>query len=227
MNSQPSISFVLPAYNEQENIIKSIDASLALPFEEIEVIVVDDGSTDKTNVLVKSYSQNDKRIQLVTHSSNRGYGAALTSGFDAATGQYIFFTDSDLQFSLNEVYQLWSLRNTSDIVVGYRFPRNDPRHRKFNAWAWGKLVRILTGIKVQDINCAFKLFRSEVIKSMDLKAQGAFINTEILAKAMSSDYRITELPVKHYPRLAGQQTGANPMVVAKAFWELFTVYREI
>ena len=223
---QPELSIVFPAYNEAENIGQSIEAALELPIE-CEIIVVDDGSADKTADIVRCYAQDNQSIRLIEHSENQGYGAALRSGFEAAQGEYIFFTDSDLQFELSELMSLWHFRSSAEIVSGFRKNRQDPGHRRLNAWAWGHLVRSLTGIRVKDINCAFKLFQGNALKSLNFKAKGAFINTEILAKAMASDYRIIELPVTHFPRVAGQQTGAHPTVVLRAFWELFTVHRSI
>ena len=223
--SHPELSIILPAFNEEENIGKSIKAALDLPLN-CEIIVVNDGSMDKTAQIVEQFLF-DQPVRLIEHKVNKGYGAALRSGFEAAKGDYIFFTDSDLQFELNELMSLWEYRNSAEIVSGYRKDRQDPNHRRFNAWAWGRLVRSLTGIKVKDINCAFKLFQGNSLKSLNFKAKGAFINTEILAKAMAKNYRIIEMPVNHYPRVAGQQTGAHPLVVLRAFWELFTVYYSI
>jgi glycosyltransferase involved in cell wall biosynthesis len=227
MNSPLQLSIVFPAFNEQDNIINSIDSVIHLKLSSFEIIIVDDGSTDKTAELVRQKQTHDSRIRLVQHGSNRGYGAALVSGFQQAKGQYIFFTDADQQFKLNELHELWNFRDHAEIVVGYRYPRQDPPHRKFNAWAWGRLVRVVTGIRVQDINCAFKLFHSDVLSDMKLESTGAFINSEFLAKAMSKGHKIIELPVTHYPRIAGEQTGAHPKVIIKAFWELLTLYRQI
>ena len=225
--SQPELSIVFPAFNEEDNIAHSIEAALRLPIKRCEVIVVDDGSEDKTAEIVRRCMKEHKSVQLIEHGVNQGYGAALRSGFEAAKGRYIFFTDSDLQFDLQELLILWQYRFSADIISGYRKNRMDPGHRRINAWAWGRLVRGLTGIQVKDINCAFKLFRADVIKSLNFKAKGAFINTEILAKSMHCGYRIIELPVQHFPRRAGQQTGAHPIVVLRAFWELLTVYQSI
>lgn len=227
MSSSLQLSIVFPAFNEQANIINSINSVINLHLPSFEIIIVDDGSTDKTADLVKEIQLKEPSIKLVQHGSNRGYGAALVSGFHNSKGQYIFFTDADQQFNLNELHELWKFREQAKIIVGYRYPRQDPPHRKFNAWAWGRLVRVATGIRVQDINCAFKLFHADVLSDMNLESTGAFINSEFLAKAMSKGHKIIELPVTHYPRVAGEQTGANPKVILKAFWELLTLYRQI
>ena len=125
--------------------------------------MVDDGSLDKTTDVVHQFLKAEAPVRLVEHEFNKGYGAALRSGFEAATGDYIFFTDSDLRFELNELMSLWTYRGSAEIVSGYRKNRQDPSHRRFNAWAWGRLVRSLTGIKVKDINCAFKYFKEKLL----------------------------------------------------------------
>jgi glycosyltransferase involved in cell wall biosynthesis len=225
-----SISVVLPAYNEEENITEAIRITrktLYKYFDKVEIIVVNDGSVDQTPRLINELIRDTSDVRVIHHDKNRGYGAALKSGFINAENELIFFTDSDLQFDIDEIIHLLPFIKTFDIVSGYRDKRADSSLRRFNAWAWNKLVRILLGIKAKDIDCAFKLFRKDVLDALSLSSEGAMINTEILALAKKYNYSFQEVPVTHFPRTRGEQTGANIGVVYKAFSELFTMYNSL
>jgi hypothetical protein len=218
-----SLSLCMPAYNEAENIESCIDAAVTvLPefFRDFEVVVVNDGSRDNTAQIVQDYHQRDNRVRLVNHSVNRGYGAAVTSGLRGATGDLICFTDGDGQFSPLDVLQLLIALDDADVAIGYRYQRADVGARKLNAWAWNRLIRLILGVRVRDLDCAFKLFTRAVIDRLELTAQGACINAEILVQCVRLGCQIREVPVMHYPRYRGAPTGANLKVIAKAFREL-------
>jgi glycosyltransferase involved in cell wall biosynthesis len=225
-----SISIVFPAYNEQENVETSVVAArkaLAEIADKIQIVVVNDGSADGTRQILDRLAREHADVVVVHHESNQGYGAALRSGFARATGEYVFFTDADLQFDLAEIGLLVRWIGEFDIVAGYRAKRADPWNRRLNAWAWNLLVRLVLGLKVRDIDCAFKLFRRRVFDTVRLSTVGAMVNTEILAKAMQGGFTLREIPVSHYPRRHGVQTGANLAVILKALRELFAMYGKL
>jgi hypothetical protein len=217
------LSVCLPAYNEAANIEDTLDAACAmLPefLDRFEVVVVDDGSQDDTGAVVTHYSQRDPRVRLVRHEINRGYGAAVSSGLRAARGDLVFFTDADGQFSLLDLPQFLVRLRDHDAVIGYRYRRADPWHRRFNAWSWNRLIRCLLGVRVRDLDCAFKLFRRELVERLHLTSSGAAINAEILVQCFRGGVRLCELPVAHYPRCHGAPTGAAFRVILRAFREL-------
>ncbi|MGD8589861.1 MAG: glycosyltransferase family 2 protein [Chromatiales bacterium] len=225
-----SISIIFPAFNEEENIRKAVEhgrKAMSKFFADIEIIVVNDGSSDATAAIVDEMAAENSDVVLVHHEVNRGYGAALRSGIYKASKELIFFTDSDLQFDLEEIQHLQEWVHKYDIVAGYRARRADPAHRRFNAWGWNVLVRLVLGLKIKDIDCAFKLFRREVFQNIRLETVGAMINTEILTLAQRNNMKIKEVPVSHYPRLAGEQTGANFKVILKALRELFVMREKL
>ena len=156
-----------------------------------------------------------------------GYGAALQSGIRAAKKELVFFTDGDGQFDIGEIKLLLPLIEQNDIVCGYRLDRKDPIMRKLNGWMWTRLVNLLFGMHIRDIDCAFKLFRAEVFEGMKMSSAGALISAEILARATRRRFRIAEVGVHHYPRKAGKQTGAKLTVILRAFKELFKLYNRI
>jgi glycosyltransferase involved in cell wall biosynthesis len=221
------ISLVLPAHNEEPNIRAVVEeASRVLPtaFSDYEVIVVNDGSKDRTLEIAQALASENSHVRVVNHPVNKGYGAALTSGFNAATGDFIMFMDSDRQFDINDIHRLTPYVEDYDIVAGYRIKRNDPAHRLLNAKIFGLAVRLLFDINIKDIDCAFKVMRSEVLKGINLESPGALINTEILAKAKVQGCSLTQVGVNHYARLAGEQSGASIKVVFRAFWEMLRLW---
>jgi hypothetical protein len=217
------LSLVMPAYNEQGVIEDTLDAAMAiLPelVERFEVVVVDDGSRDRTGEIVASYGEREPGVRLVSHSQNRGYGGAVTSGLRAAAGDHVAFTDSDGQFSFLDLAQLLARRPGCDVVVGYRHRRADHWIRLVNAWGWNRLIRLVLGVRIRDLDCAFKLFPRQVIDQLDLTAGGAAINAEIMVQCVRGGLRIRETPVRHYPRYSGMPTGAARKVILRAFREL-------
>lgn len=228
--AQHSISIIFPAYNEEDNIAKAVGQAvqcMQLLFRDWEVIVVDDGSRDKTGEIIDGLAEQNPRVIALHHGANQGYGAALKTGILQASKELIFFCDSDLQFHLSELVLPLTWIEQYDIVIGYRSKRQDPLHRRFNAFGWNTLVRLLLGLKVKDIDCAFKLFRRVVFQAIQIDAVGAMVNTDILVQAIRMGFKIKEIPVTHFPRLQGKQTGANLHVVLKAFKELVRLYRKL
>jgi glycosyltransferase involved in cell wall biosynthesis len=228
--SRPRLSLVFPMFDEEANVGPLLEAALALapriasPFE---IIVVDDGSRDRSALIVAAWCLRDPRVRLIRHPANRGYGAALRSGLRAARGALVFFTDADLQFDLRELEGLLAHTETCDLVVGYRAPRCDPWRRRALAWGWGILVRGLFGLRVRDIDCAFKVFRRPLLEALPIASIGAFVNTEILVRATRAGFRIREVPVSHHPRAAGRAKGATPRVIVRALVELVSLHGEL
>jgi hypothetical protein len=192
-----------------------------------EIIVVDDGSSDATALICQELKAQYPQVDVICHEENRGYGAALKSGIMAANYDLIFFSDSDGQFDFRDLEQLICWSADYDIVAGYRAKRQDPLYRRINALGWKVLVRLMLGIKVRDIDCAFKLFRRSVFDHVKIRCVGAMVNTEILAQATQLGMRIREVKVTHLPRRHGKQSGANVHVILKAFRELCRLWRKL
>ncbi|KPL20362.1 MAG: cell wall biosynthesis glycosyltransferase [Phycisphaerae bacterium SM1_79] len=225
-----SISVFFPCYNEQENIGRTVEQTLAVLKSlkaDFEVIIIDDGSCDRTGQVADEMARRDNRVKVVHHPRNLGYGAALQSGFKAATKELVFYTDGDGQFDINEMPPLLPLMEQYDIVSCYRLNRQESSVRRINGWCWTKLVCLLFGLKIRDVDCAFKLYKREIFDNIKLSSTGALIDAEVLARAARKGYRITQRPVHHYPRTAGVQTGANLRVILRAFKELWMLQSRI
>jgi glycosyltransferase involved in cell wall biosynthesis len=221
------VSFVLPAYNEEGNILRAIDNTVVAASRycgDYEVIVVDDGSRDGTAELVERAAADNPSIRLVRHPTNRGYGDALRTGFSSATLDFVFFTDADNQFDMNELPLLLEWADDADVVAGYRKQRRDPAMRRLNAWAWNRLVRALFCVPVRDIDCAFKLFRRSALAGLTIESRGAMINTEIMVKLSRAGNTVVEVGVTHLPRTEGEGSGADLKVILRAFNEVSRMY---
>jgi glycosyltransferase involved in cell wall biosynthesis len=225
-----SISVFFPCYNEQDNITRVVEQALTVLEKlnaDFEVIIVNDGSSDSTGQIADEIAGQKDRVKVVHHRTNLGYGAALQSGFKAATKELVFYTDGDGQFDINEMPPLLRLMEQYDIVSCYRLNRQDNLIRKINGWCWTKLVCLLFGMKIRDIDCAFKLYKREIFDNINVVSTGALIDAEILARAVRKGYRVTQQGIHHYPRTAGSQTGANLRVVLRAFKELLRLRSQI
>ena len=231
MNKFDELSIFFPFWNEEENLETVV--SKAIPVaqkvaDKWEIIMIDDGSSDKTLEKMKRLSAKDNRLITVSHVSNRGYGAALKSGLMQAKYKYIVFNDGDGQFDFSEIDKFIPKIENADIVIGFRKKRLDHpfRHLLMNLlkiWDF-----IFFGFRFKDIDCGFKLFRKEAIaKILPLNSEGAMITTEILAKAKKAHLKIVEVEVHHYPRIYGDQSGGNLRVILRAIKESLILWKEL
>lgn len=228
-----SLSVFFPAFNEEKNIKSTVEESLIvlknLKLKDYEVVVVNDGSKDRTAEIVKKIIEKDKHVRLIDHEKNGGYGEALKTGFYNARYPWIVCTDSDGQFNFAEVEKLLEKTDKAEVVIGYRMNRNDPPVRVMMGWMWTLLSNIILGIGVKDVDCAFKLVKREVIETIPRlqSTRGGMISPELLAKAKKSGFKISEVGVHHYPRTEGKQTGADLKVMIRSFADLFKLWWKI
>ncbi len=226
--NKPSLSIFFPAYNEEANLEETIRQAL-LAVQKItptyELIIVNDGSKDKTGEIADRLAKENDKIKVVHHNPNQGYGAALWSGIQKAQYEYVFFTDTDLQFDLNELTELAKFIPEYKIVLGYRAPRKDPFIRLVNAKLWNFMNRLFFGLKIKDIDCAFKLMDRELVANLNLKARGAMMSAEMLIQLQRKGIAIKEVPVSHFPRTAGVATGAKLSVIIRAGKEFYSLYK--
>jgi glycosyltransferase involved in cell wall biosynthesis len=225
----PALSFFFPAHNE-ENIEALVqEALLVLPTlaERFEIIAVDDGSRDGTRELADRLAADHPNVvRVVHHEVNQGYGAALRSGFRAARHELVAFTDGDRQFRLRDLGRLLRRHEQPDapeVVVGYRLKRADPAIRLAYARAYRLALRLFYRLGVRDVDCACKLFRRAALEGVRLESGGAFLSAELLIKLKARGRTIVEVGIPHYPRTAGEASGADPNVVFRAirdFWRL-------
>jgi glycosyltransferase involved in cell wall biosynthesis len=226
----PGLTVFFPAHNEQGNIarvVQGFSAELPRIAKDWEIVIVDDGSHDDTGNIADQMAAADPHVRVVHHPVNRGYGGAVLSGIETATQPYVLLCDGDGQFEPADIWRLLERVPSCDVVVGRRRRRADHLIRRINGQAWTMLVRLVFGIGISDIDCGFKLFRRESLKGIRLRARGAMISTELIARLAARGARICEVNVNHLPRRAGEQSGNSPRVILRAFRELFTLYQDL
>lgn len=222
----PSLSFFFPAYNEAltvEAVVREGLAKLPRFAGDVDIVVIDDGSTDRTGEIADRLAAEDARVRVVHHRPNRGYGGAVRSGLVSATREYVFFTDGDLQFDLDDLERLIPRLEQADVVVGYREKRADPPMRLFIAFVYNTLIRILFLAPFRDVDCAFKLFKRDVFTRVPLsrvRSNGAFFSPELLLVLRAAGERVEQVGVRHFPRRFGEEKGATMPVVARAIRDL-------
>ncbi|MCL5409626.1 MAG: glycosyltransferase family 2 protein [Patescibacteria group bacterium] len=227
------LSAFFPAYNEEKNIAQTVDRAFSvlskLPLKKFEVIVINDGSQDKTDQVLEKLQKKYTQLRVITHHPNKGYGEAIKSGLYNAKYDWIVFTDADGQFDFSEVENLLAKINQAPVVVGFRLNRQDSLLRKFNGWGWTLLANILLGINIRDVDCAFKLIKKEVIDHIPhlQSTRGGMISPELIARIRKAGYPIVEVGVHHFSRSHGRQTGANIRVIIKSFIDLFKLWWQL
>lgn len=237
-----SISVFFPAYNEEENIrdiVLEANEYLKPRFSNYEILVVSCGSTDKTNAITRELEKGIPQLRLVDKETSTGYAGALRAGFLSTKKDLIFYTDSDHQFDINELDKLLPLLADYDVVTGYKIKRNDPLMRLWMSWLYNMAMRLLFGLKVQDVNCAFKLYKREVIDKVNFLpnlTQGV-INAEVYLSALKNGYKIGEVPVNHYARTKGNLNAelgprgkilafVRPVIIWRFLKDTFNLWRK-
>ena len=227
MKKLESLSVFFPAYNEEANLVETVEKAIPVikkATDIYEIIIVDDGSRDKTGEIAKDLAKKYQFIKVVEHHPNRGYGAAFKSGIYNSQYEWITFTDADGQFDFSELTKLIEKQEetNADLVIGYYLKRAVGFQRILGSKIWEWTVFCLFGLKVTDTDCGFKLFRKKVVDSIPkLQAErGPFINSEFLIQAKRAGFKFAEIGVHHYPRKAGVATGASLKVVLTGLTDL-------
>ncbi len=234
MNRLSELSVFFPAYNEEANLRMVVEKAINyLPkiAQKWEVLIVDDGSKDKTGEIADSLAKEYRQIRVIHHRPNRGYGAAFKSGFYNAKYEWIAFTDSDGQFDFRDIDKFIEKQKetSADLVIGYYLGRKVSLQIKITSKIWEILVFLLFGLNVHDIDCGFKLVSKKVISSIPKleSERGAFISSEFLVKARRAGFKIEEVGVRHYVRAGGKPTGRKLNVIMQSFVDLFRLWQRL
>lgn len=220
-----SLSLVIPAHNEALNLgplLKRCLATLPELAPDFEIVLVDDGSTDDTVAVARSaMGAQASRLTVVRHERKSGYGVTVADGLRAARGRYVGFMDGDGQFDPSDLGLLAARLSDADLVTGRRRRRADPRYRLVIAGVFNILIRALYGVRFRDVDCGMKLMRREVLDAAaPILARSALLNTELYFKAAKNGFRVMQVPVSHYPRVAGVRSGARLIPILRAIRDL-------
>lgn len=226
---RPSLSVFFPAYNDAPSLpglVAKTFAVLERNVADYEVIVVNDGSADDTGeVLSRLAAEYGPRLRIVTHDVNRGYGGALRTGFISARNEFVFYTDGDGQYDVNELPALLALMNDDvSFVNGFKLERNDPWHRILIGKAYNQFARLLFGVHVRDIDCDFRLIRRSLLDLIQLESTSGTVCVELVRKLELCGMKVAEVGVHHYPRLHGKSQFFRIKSLATTFYQLFRLW---
>lgn len=229
-NSNLTLSVFFPAYYDEKNIEKVVESALKvleeLKLKDYEIIIIEDGSPDKTGEVADMLASKHSKVRVIHHEKNMGYGATLKDGFLSAKLDYVFYSDGDNQFDMNELKKFVAMIPYSDMVVGYRKKKQYSTYRKITSLAYNFVLRFLFDIDYVDVDCAFKVIKTDLFKKIQIDSVDAFIDAEILLKAKLLGYTTTEIGVRHLPRVDGISTGARPSVIFRTIKEI-REYRKV
>ncbi|MFI5145086.1 MAG: glycosyltransferase family 2 protein [Ignavibacteria bacterium] len=229
-NKDISLSVFFPAYYDEKNIAKVVDKAVevceSLYLKDYEIIIIEDGSPDKTGEEADELAKKYPKVKVVHHEKNMGYGSTLKDGFYTAKLDYVFYTDGDNQFDLEELKKFVALVPFSDIILGYRKKKQYSTYRKLTSFVYNVILRFSFGIDYIDIDCAFKLFKRDLFDKIQITTKDAFIDAEIMIQAKALGYTTTELGVKHLPRVDGISTAARPSIILRTIKEIYH-YRKV
>lgn len=223
------LSVFFPCFNEEGSISQTVEkAAKVLQDKKIdyEILIIDDGSTDKTGEAAEGLAKKNSKIRVIHHEKNLGYGEALKSGFYNAKYELIVYTDGDGQFDFSEVDKFLEKINEYDLLLGYRLKRQDPLFRILFKKGWKLSLLLSFGLTFKDVDCGFKMIKRAVLAKIPHleSTRGAMINAEIAIKAKRSGFKVGQVGVNHYPRLAGKPTGASLRVIVKSYLDLFRLW---
>jgi glycosyltransferase involved in cell wall biosynthesis len=227
--SRDSISVAIPAYNEEANLERAIREALMeldQTGREHEVLVVNDGSQDRTGEIAEALAAENPRVRVIHHHQNQGWSGALQSLFGHARGDLVFLIPADNQHDMTQLPEFLERIKGADIVCGWRQHRADPWPRRLTGWLRAAIVRLSFRLPVHDVTWV-KLFRREVLRAIPLDATSVFLDDEILIRAHQQGYRLTELPVRHFPRTAGTSTGNRLRVIWRGFLDLAKLWGKL
>ena len=232
------LSIFFPMWNEEEYIHRAVGAARATCLElvdsgqilDYEIIVIDDASTDATPALADAMAAQDPHVRVVHHPHNRKLGGSLKSGFAAATGDVVLYTDADLPFEMTELVRALRVLETYevDVVSAYRLDRTGegPR-RAVYSFLYNWLVQVMFGTRLRDINFAFKLFRRRVLDNITLKSEGSFVDAELVIRAQRSGFQILQIGVDYFPRTRGVSTLSSFGVIRAMLKEMTQLRGEL
>lgn len=227
------ISVVIPMFNEEAHVRRSVEAArrvLEGMGGEWEVVVVDDASTDATGALADDMARDDPRVRVLHNPSNRTLGGSLREGLAAARGEVVLYTDADLPADLEQLPRALRLLEVqeAELLAAYRFDRTGEGWRRaLLANCYNLALRVLFGLRVRDVNFAFKLIRRSLLSRIVLRSEGSFIDAELLLRARRAGARVIQMGLDYFPRAGGASTLSSPRVVLRILREMAGSWRDL
>lgn len=230
-NRDISLSVFFPAYYDEKNIGKVVHKAIKvleeLQLKDYEITIIEDASPDKCGEVADELARQYPKVKVIHHEKNRGYGATIYEGFTTAKLDYVFYTDGDNQFDLEELKKFVALVPYSDLVVGYRKKKQYSTYRKITSFVYNLVLRWAFDIDYIDVDCAFKIIKRDLFDKITINTKDAFIDAEILIQAKRLGYTSTEIGVKHLPRVDGVSTAARPSIIFRTIKEIYQYKKKL
>lgn len=223
-----SISAFFPCFNDEATIAAMVNAAVKT-IEEVgadgEVLVVNDGSTDRSQEILEDLSDSQPWLRIVVHEHSRGYGGALLSGFAGATKQWVFYTDGDAQYDPVELARLVDHAGADvDVVQGVRRRRADSSIRRLGGRVYHRLVVLAFGLRIRGADSDFRLIRRSLLERVSLSQPSGVIGVEMVRKFQDAGARFVRVPISHYPRLHGRSHRFRLASGPRTAWDLLRLW---
>ncbi|MES2809054.1 MAG: glycosyltransferase family 2 protein [Bacteroidota bacterium] len=224
-----SLSIFMPFYNDAGTVEFMVDSAYKYGGElasDLEVIAVNDGSADHTLQVLQKLRSKHPSLKIISHEHNRGYGGALISGINHTTKNWVFYTDGDAQYHLDDLKSMWLLKDSSDVVNGYKLSRSDNVVRKAVGSSYSLALKLIFSTPIRDIDCDFRLMRGDMVRSLNLACTSGAITVELIKKLQQKNAKFSQVGVSHYNRIYGQSAFFTTANILKTFKDEFKLLKE-
>jgi len=230
MTTTPSVSLCFPVYRDESTVRVVAEKALRLLAsltDRYEVIIVDDGSPDRSGEIAEEIARKDAHVRVIHHERNLGYGAALRSALGAARFDYVCLTDGDDQYEVEDFRRLLKLREHYDLVITFRYRKIYSSLRIFISWVYNRLLRFLFRSPFRDVSTGLRMVRRSILEEIPLEATSTFIGAELAIKAMLKGYRVGEVGIQTFPRSFGSGSTTSPRSILATLRDMWRIYRRV
>jgi len=224
------VSFFFPVFRDERSVRNVAEKALKLLSElcsDYEIIIVDDGSPDRSGEIADDLAREHGSIRVIHHGKNLGYGSAVRSGLAASRFEYICLTDGDDEYEVEDFRKLLKLRDRYDLIITFRYKKIYSNTRIFVSWVYNKLLRLLFRMPFRDVSTGLRMIRKSVIEDLALESTSPFVGAEIAIKAMLKGYAVGEVGIQTFPRVFGKGATVSVSNILATMLDVFHVYRRV
>ena len=228
--TKPRISLFFPVYRDEhtvETVTRKAITVLSDVASEYEIIIIDDGSPDRSAEIAEELARHNESIRVIRHGKNRGYGAAIKTGFANCRYEWICLTDGDDEYDVFDLYKLVRLRDFYDLIITFRYVKSYSGFRQFTSWTYNKVLRVLFKTPYRDISTGLRLVRKSLVDELDLRSNSPFIGAELAIKTMLRGFRVGEVGIQTFPREFGKGASVTPANIMATIRDMLSARRRI
>lgn len=228
--SDLKVSLFFPVFRDERSVRTVAEKAVKLLSElcsDYEIIIVDDGSPDRSGELADDLAREHRSIRVIHHGKNLGYGAAVRSGLAASRFEYICLTDGDDEYEIEDFRKLLKLRDRYDLIITFRYKKIYSNTRIFVSWVYNKLLRLLFRMPFRDVSTGLRMIRKSVVEDLELESTSPFVGAEIAIKSMLKGYTVGEVGIQTFPRAFGKGATVSVSNILRTVFDVFRVYRRV